>query len=403
MVTVLSVLVGTPGGKAQDSKWVAQMLAEGPDASGQRVITPDIATAGDNVYVSYISQSEKKVWLLISRAKGAEGSWQREVVADPGAKVISSTVTAAAVSDGHIVCISWQQDDFGVYQRCAKITADAVEWLGDPALVSTEGEIAGQHDLNGDWGGNLDNTSWADGGSFIIYMTWAESYNTLKAAKSTDGVNWQACGDIPDQPGDSVRYPTIYADSTGTVWVATAQANSKPEILVWMSKDQCASWKGPTNTSSNGGFSDAPGIVRLKDKIYEVNDDDTTNPQDADIHLNICDVTDEGAANCQPNRVLLKNGGFPNIATDGKGLYVTADAHETRRPFYIYSCDAGENWGRDDLPVTSGQVFIRDADFGINYSRVRIAAGTENVYMVWFDRGDGKSRIWLGLRPKDCP
>lgn len=383
-VAMIAVVVLGWGSQAYQSAWTTKIVAEGPDASRQRVITPDIAVVGSNVYISYVEDAAKTVWLV-------KGDRKVEVVKASG-RVMNTTVAASE----SLVCVDWQQDDFGIYQRCAN--AADLAWLSDPVLVSAQGVVAGQHDLQGEWSGGFDNAMAKDG---TAYMVWGENYDTLKAAKSTDGKTWAACGDIPNQPGDAVRYPTIYVDDQGTVWAGTAQANARPEIFVWMSTNGCADWKGPNNTSNNAGFSDAPGLARLGDKLYETNDDDTTNPNDADIHVNICAITGDGASGCE-TKVVLKGGGFPHIATDGKGLYVTSDNH-AGGAYYGYSCDAGANWAQDDIPNSRPNTYgVRDPDFGITIARSRIAAADGKVYVAWATRQEGKSRIMLSTRAADC-
>lgn len=384
IVAAVTVIAIGWGSQAYQSAWTTKIVAEGPDASRQRVITPDIAVVGSNVYISYVEDAAKTVWLV----KGD----QKVEVFKGGGRALNTSVAASE----NRVCVAWQQDDFGIYQRCAN--AADLAWLSDPVLVSESGKVAGQHDLQGEWSGGFDNAMAQDG---TAYAVWGENYDTLKAAKSTDGKTWAACGDIPNQPGDAVRYPTVYVDDQGTVWAGAAQANARPDILVWMSTDGCASWNGPTNTSNNAGFSDAPGLARLGNKLYETNDDDTTNPDDADIHVNICNITADGLSGCE-TKIVLKGGGFPHIATDGQGLYVNADNH-AGGAYYGYSCDAGASWVQDDIPNSRPSAYgVRDPDFGITFARSRIAAAAGTVYVVWATRQEGKSRIMLSTRAADC-
>jgi hypothetical protein len=80
-VTVLSVLVGTPGGKAQDSGWTTQVLVEGADTSAKRVITPDVMVIGGAVHVSYLNQAENKVLVAAVKNDGTVGKLE---VVNPG-------------------------------------------------------------------------------------------------------------------------------------------------------------------------------------------------------------------------------------------------------------------------------------------------------------------------------
>jgi hypothetical protein len=99
--------------------------------------------------------------------------------------------------------------------------------------------------------------------------------------------------------------------------------------------------------------------------------------------------------------VVHKHGGFPHIATDGKGLYVTST--NENQVLFSYSCDAGGSWTAANIPNKYNTGF-RDPDFGAALSRFRVAtsAGSPNVYVAWFWRDEGKSNIMLASRPKDC-
>lgn len=135
------------GGQAQQSTWQTQVLAEGPDVSGQRVLTPDIAVVDSTVYVSYVDQATETVWLLISTESGVPGSWKKIEVTAPKVPVANTTVAASK----EIVCVAWQQlGDVGpeVWQRCAGTVEDLL-WLNNPIRFSIEGAIGGLIDYNG--------------------------------------------------------------------------------------------------------------------------------------------------------------------------------------------------------------------------------------------------------------
>jgi hypothetical protein len=376
------------GSQAQD--WNIQTVASGADSAKKRVLEMDVAVGADGaVYISYINQEANAVKLVkIAGDAKQEAELAREN------RVAGTTV---AVSNA-LVCVAWEElgDVHEVWSACWN-TADLAA-AGEPARVSAEGVIAGQANGAG-WGEfsfNFDNAFAPDG---TLYAVWSEDYANLKVGKYKDGA-WSACGDLPDST-EIIRYPTVYVDSKGGVWVGSGDLSDKPDIFVWYSDDQCASWKARVNTSSNAGYSDGVGIVRLGDKIYQVNDDDVFKPgQAADILVNICDATADGAANCV-QKVAYENGGFPHIATDGKGLYVTSlNENEVK---FGYSCDAGATWTEAHIPNKYNLGF-RDPDFGAALSRFRVAtsAGSPNVYVAWFWRNAGKSNIMLASRPKPC-
>jgi hypothetical protein len=477
-VTVLSVLIGTPGGKAQDSGWTTQVIAEGPDASKQRVITPDVAAVGDFVAVSYIQQGgsspdkvcvavlttaafvviatnkadvdyevngtkgtvaagqsakvavqpgqtvkvtakgdtnvtlsfldqkEKEISRVEKALKGGESLSEkvpadiviRGVCFDEPERVISTSISAYKSQDGAKVriCVGWIRQSLEVYQRCADV--DDLQWLSDPVLLSTAGTPAGQHDLQGDWSGNIDNAVAPDG---TFYAVWSENYDTLKAAKSTDGINWTPCGDIPNQSGTDVRFPTIYVDAKGRVYAGATQT-AAPDVQAWVSYDGCATWVGPTNVTSNSGFSDAPEFAVIGDKFYSANDDTTTNPNNVDINFSECNVTaNAGLANCTGTRGIIKDAAWARMKTDGTNLHVVGNNQgATGYVDYCFSDDGGATWKGEAIPNSKPNNFgVRDPDFGIVISRNNIAVGGDGkVYIVWNTRGDGRSKIMLSVR-----
>lgn len=419
----------------QQSAWTTQILAEGPDSSGKRLLDPDLDVdslfdndpTNDHIYVSYIDQDADIVWLLISR-NGSAGPFEKIEVANPGTPVKASSVTVdtfPTLSGGQIVpgtaefsivCVNWQQiGDAGseVRVRCARVTNQGVEWLSDSVRLSGEGLIGGQHDLQGEWSGGED--CWISSfpvlRKFRIYCVWGEDLQTLKVAVSTDGVNFAAAGELPNQSGSDLRYPTIYeypcvpSDPNNPicpVYVATSQATGAPDIQVWDSLDGGQTWRGPVNVTANGGFSDAPGIVRVGDKVYGVNDETETNPNNADINFWNCNVTNDGLVDCQGTRAIYKDGAFPQIDydPDDNTLHVTGEnIGDSGLVVYCYSQDGGATWLGDPIPNSKpNTVGVRDPDFGINVSRNRIRVDTPAVYIVWMTRQEGKSRIMLSSR-----
>lgn len=422
--TVLVVVVALALGiqAQQQSAWTTQIIDAGADATGKRLLDPDIDVdsrdnndpADDKVFVTYIDQANDTVRLAISQT-GSAGPFQKFEVAQ-GATVKHTSVAVGTLPNFTLVCVNWQQlGDAGpeVRVRCAQVT-DQVNWLSDPILLSAEGAIGGQHSLSGgDWSGNED--CWISsfptlGEKFRIYCVWTEEYETLKVAVSTDGVNFAPAGALPGQSGSEVRYPTVYefpcqpADPNNPicpVYVATAQTVSSSDIIVWESLDGGQTWRGSVNTTSNGGFSDAPGIVRVGNKIYGVNDETTTNPNNADINFWNCDLLDTGPGNCQGTRAIYKDGAFPQIdyAKDGTLHVVAENIGDSGLVVYCYSNDNGATWLGDPIPASKpNTVGVRHPDYGINVSANRIRVDTPAVYIVWMTRQEGQSRIMLSSR-----
>lgn len=396
------------GSQAQDSGWNIQSVASGPDAGRQRVLEMDVAVQShqefDVVYISYIDQAAKAVKLLQIEVKEEEGQIKTAITARTGIERENRVAGTTVAVDGKFVCVAWEElgDVHEIWQACWEkpLENDEAPSYG-PWRMSTEGALAGQADGAGwgEFGLNFDNTFAPDG---TLYAVWSEEYSELKAARvlfTDEGPQQEACGDLPDS-ADVIRYPTVYVDNDGGVWVASADLSYPPgpDIYVWYSTDQCDSWTQRVNVTPTGLYSDGAGIVRLGNKIYVVNDDDAgAAPGTADIHVNTCDVTAAGPDNCVRS-VVHQHGGFPHIATDGKGLYVTST--NENQVLFSYSCDAGGSWTPAHIP-NGYHLGFRDPDFGAALSRIRIAVD-RYVYVVWFWRSEGRSNIMLAILPKPC-
>lgn len=383
-------------GQTQQSGWTTETLAEGPNISKQRVIHPDVAVVGDKAYVSYVDQATDTVWLVLV---GGE----KVAVATPGKRVSGATIAAGMSS----VCVGWEQlGDKGpeVWQRCAHVKLDekALEWLSDPVRLSTEGVPAGQHklrdNLQDNWAGNHDNAIAPDG---TFYAVWSENYSILKAARSTDGVKWETCGDMTGQSGFDVRFPTIYVDGQGRVYAGAAQTTSTSDVQGWVSFDKCATWKGPTNITNNGGFSEAAEFAVIGDTFYSANDDSTANPDGFDLNVSVCDVTPNGLANCQGTRAIYKDAAWARLKADGANLHlVGSDQGATGYVSYCFSSDGGATWKGEAIPNSKpNNPAFRDPDFGIIIARNNIALSSDGrVYVVWNTIVEGKSKIILSVR-----
>jgi hypothetical protein len=405
LVIVAISVVSFVGSQAQQAGWSTQQVAQGADAANQRVVTPDVAVGPDGaVYVSWINQAEQSVNL----AKYVTGQDPQTVQIVRDNAVVGTTVAAGNT----LVCVAWEElgADFEIWQSCWK-TAD-LSPVGDPVQLSTGG-AAGQANGAGwgEFGFNFDNTiATTTNGPDKIYAIWVEEYATPKAAWSADGINWQPCGDILIQTKSCAIPPSMLIARVGCGLpslifrdLRLAQTSLSGSLMISV---LAGSRRRSLISLRQVSTAMAPGIVRLGDKLYEVNDDDAgAAPQTADIHLYTCDITASGLENCR-RTVVHQDGGFPHIATDGKGLYVTSFPSTSASTVkYSYSCDAGQTWTAADVPGSAHLQAFRHSDFGAVVQRTRIAtsAGSPNVYIVWGTRGGGQSSIMLGTRPKDCP
>lgn len=266
--------------------------------------------------------------------------------------------------------------------------------------------------------GNLDNVVQSLGqGQSLSYIIWSEDSVRLKVMRSQDGISWVKCADLPNQSGVDVRMPTIYVDLTNNIiWVATAELTTYSDIKVWYSTNRCTSWNGPANATMNSGFSDGPGLARLGNNLYIVNDDSTTaqaNPgrgiSNADINLSVCDLQGTQPVNCTGTRAVYKNAGFPQIIASDGDLHLVSGQWQAGRGIttgtyglvvYCVSQDGGQTWKGDPIPDSSpNAVWVNSLDFGYMVSRNRIAVDQQQgVYIVWATSQEGKSQIMLSTR-----
>jgi hypothetical protein len=385
-------------------------------------------TGYDIVYISHIDQKANAIVLLAIKVWQEAGQTKTEQIARTAlvretGRVIGTTVAV----DDILICVDWEElgEESGVHEVWQACWEKPLDNDKAPKYVwrwSTEGVIAGQANGAGwqEFGFNFDNAFTPPGlPEKKLYAVWTEDYSKLVAAKvvfpsplPAELPEVQRCGDfpplpIPDAPN---RYPTVYVDKDGGVWVAVGDVSYPPGPNVWVyySSDQCASWKGPVDMTPTGLFSDMGGIVRLGDKIYVVYDEDQgAAPGTADINVTTCAVAKDSEgkvigvdpATCVRG-IVHRDGGFPHIATDGTGLYVASYDGNANAVRFSYSCDAGGKWNPLDIPNKWNSGY-RDPDFGAVLSRVKVAVD-HFVYVVWFWRSEGKSNIMLGILPKPC-
>jgi len=367
--------------------------------------------------------------LLAIKVWQEDGQTKTEQIAKtalaPGTgRVIGTTVAV----DDVLVCVDWEElgEESGVHEVWQACWEKPLANDAAPKYVwqwSTPDVIAGQANGAGweEFGFNFDNAFTPPGlPEKKLYAVWSENYDTLKAAKvvfpsplPADLPKVQPCGDFPKLPIPEPpnRYPTIHVDKDGGVWVAVGDVSYPPGPNVWVyySSDQCASWKGPVDMTPTGLFSDMGGIVRLGDKIYVVYDEDQgAAPGTADINVTTCAVAKDSEgkvigvdpATCVRG-IVHRKGGFPHIATDGTGLYVVSQDSDANVVRFSYSCNAGGKWTPTDINNNWNSGY-RDPDFGAVLSRFKVAVD-HFVYVVWFWRSQGKSNIMLGILPKPCP
>lgn len=421
----------------------------------------------DSLYVASTALLGQDWFVFVHISKDGGATWTKYVVKLAGDVVIGARVKAASYKDGDVVCVGWQDWEVGegipeIVAQCFWAPKPAVEGLPEnPQNMPSEGALepaeqveandpyspdpspqaviplaaeptnlsntpdtnSGVHDIgSGDYVGQWDlginpHGQCATNGFPLIWAVWSEDYTQLLYSRSTDGQSWETAQAFKNKDGQEVfpesytRFPSAYVDKDGVMYAAVAQAIRPPDVFVSASTDCGQSWGELANLSQNSGFSDGPFVAVTEDgAIHTVNDDDTTNSENADIHHNRC--TREGnaimcAGSSQP---IAKDGGFPYIATDGKqALYVaysSSPGGKSAGVGFLCSTDGGATWSAsEEIPdSTLGAPTIRFSDLGALHWQEKIAVNAQNtLYLVWVQWIRGQAiKLQLSKRTPAC-
>ncbi len=370
-------------------------VASGPLSDTGLILNPDIAVDSDgSAYVSYADLKEDKdVW--VRKLSGTP-------LAASGAAVnISNTkgfsIQPEIAAGGGRVCVAWQDGEFGSFEIFVACSDDGGKTFGAGVNVSKSKDVDSGVIILGDgrWDGNHD---IALDKNKNIYVVWADDRD-LKFSKSADGKTFSDPANLPQGTPD-VRYPHIKVGGDNSIYIAYNEPSEQSsDVLLLKSTDGGATFsKDPVFATSNRGFSDAAEIaIDAKGAIYIVNDDTTTNPNNADINFS---VSTDGGARFEDKSAIAKDGAFPSIATDGKNLFVgfsnIADPRALPTVGFVYSTDGGKSFTRKDIPNTKDQLefldIAEDLDITngtINVSDTEVAAsaaqGDKNgiAYITW--------------------
>ncbi len=453
-----TVTIGQAGAKA-GSWWFSSDFA----FSERNAETAD----DDSLYVASTALLGQDWFVFLHVSKDGGATWTKYTLKQAGDVVIAARVKAASYKDGDVVCVGWQDWEVGggipeILAQCFWAPKPTVENLSEnPATVPSAGALgpAGQieendpyapdpspqavipfaveptnlsntpdtnsgiHDIgSGDYLGSWDlginpHSQCATNGFPVVWALWAEDYTKLLYSRSTDGQSWEPAQAFKNQDGQEVfpesytRFPSTYVDKDGVMYAATAQAVRPPDVFVTASTDCGQTWGELANLSQNSGFSDGPFVVVTQDgAIHTVNDDDTTNPNNADIHHNRC--TREGSAvSCAGgSQPIAKDGGFPYIATDGKqALYVaysSSPGGKSAGVGFLCSTDGGTTWSAsEEIPdSTLGAPTIRFSDLGALHWQEKISVNAQNtLYLVWVQWIRGQAiKLQLSKRTPAC-
>jgi hypothetical protein len=141
--------------QAQQSGWQSVVIAEAGFSSGDLVYNSDLAVApdgtayvvwadlGGDIMLSVVPPGETlRPGSPINVSQGAGGDWP---------------VAPAVSLGGGRLCVVWEGwDDLGgdIFIRCSDDGAQT--WLSPPVRVAETDAASGQHELGGEWDGNVD-------------------------------------------------------------------------------------------------------------------------------------------------------------------------------------------------------------------------------------------------------
>lgn len=453
-----TITIGQAGAKA-GSWWFSSDFA----FSERNLETAD----DDALYVASTALLGQDWFVFLHVSKDGGATWTKYIVKQAGDIVIGARVKAASYKEGDVVCVGWQDWEVGegipeIVAQCFWAPKPSVESLPDnpqnmpssgalepaeqieandpyspdPApqpiiplapeptnLSNTPDTNSGVHDIGtGDYVGQWDlginpHSQCATNGFPLVWAVWSEDYTQLLYSRSLDGKSWEPARAFQREDGQEVfpdsytRFPSTYVDKDGVMYAAVAQAIRPPDVFVSASTDCGQTWGELANLSQNSGFSDGPFVVVTEDgAIHTVNDDDTTNPDNADIHYNRCTRQGNAVTCAGGSRPIAKDGGFPYIATDGKqALYVAYSSSPGGRSAgvgFLCSTDGGATWSTsEEIPnSTLGAPTIRFTDLGALHWQEKIAVNAQNtLYLIWVQWIRGQAiKLQLSKRTPAC-
>lgn len=364
----LALLVVGSGGFSGDVGAQGQFgpvltVASGGWGRNRYVLNPDVKTLGNTVYVAYANNYSGGdiVVATVENATSAEAKITPVVVAETPGPSIEPSLAAR----GNKLCVAWQEGieraNWDIFVSCS---TDGGRTWSAPVNLSNNDTASGWITLftGNDWAGNLWIEMSRDGQN--IYVAWSEleDEKMFLALSNDGGASFSKPKEL-NSDGIVPRFPFLKmldADDTpgglkGKLLLAWADGtNDFGDIRLSFSADGGQTFSAPVKATENSGFSDAVECAAAGAALLCVNDDSTTNPDNADINLT---VSADNGTTWSGTRALMKDGAFPTIGSRGQNVYVAAEniAEGGVGVIFTYSTDGGQTFAPSVvIPNTTG-------------------------------------------------
>jgi hypothetical protein len=273
--------------------------------------------------------------------------------------------------------------------------------------ISKSDATSGNHEIGGrEWTGSWDlaissHPQCLTDGFPFVWTIWAEDINAdMLYSLSKDGKSWSAPAKLPFASGQT-RFPSAYNDSNGVMYAGSTLSVSPAEVYLTASNDCGATWGPVVNLSNNAGFSDAPRVAVTDDGKVHVVWDDVTGTANVDNFYTQC-TRDGNVLNCAPARSAVKDGAFPDIATDGKNLFMAYRSTPGGRTAGLgFSCstDGGATWiPAYELPDSALASPTFTMPWGVHLLRIVTIVNPPWVYVTWVQVGPNFTKVKLAKR-----
>lgn len=367
VLSVVALVVVSSGGlvnRAQEQVQFGPVLkiASGGWGRNRFVINPDVKVLGNTAYVAYADKypGGDIVVAKVENATSPEAKITPIVIAQTQGPSIEPVLAAK----GTKLCVAWQEgiagSNWDIFVACSN---DGAQTWTPPVNVSDNDTASGWITLftGDDWAGNLWIEMSKDGQTVYVVWTELEDEKMFIAISNDGGSSFSAPQELksndilPRFPFlkllDAEDTPEVLKDKLLLAWADGM--NDFGDIYVSFSADGGKTFSDPVKATDNPGFSDAPECTVSGGSLLCVNDDTTTNPDNADINLT---VSTDGTS-WSGTRAILKDGAFPTIGSKDQNVYVAAEniADGGTGVIFTYSTDAGKTFAPQlVIPNTTG-------------------------------------------------